>query len=117
MRTHGNFWTRGDKKPCDPPAPPGQAVKTRVQRGHASLPCFTSRAFASLGVGIYAREKLDVLYYETLALNFFVWGEWIVGQGNSRFFVLFLGCVFVSRCFAIFVNIEREKVRARMLGT
>jgi hypothetical protein len=48
---------------------------------------------------------------------FLVWGEWIVGQGNSRFFVLFWGCVFVSRCFAIFVNIEREKVRARMLGT
>ena len=40
-----------------------------------------------------------MLYYETLALNFFVWGEWIVGQGNSRFFVLFLGCVFFLAIF------------------
>ena len=100
MRTHGNFWTRGDKKPCDPPAPPGQAVKTRVQRGHASLPCFTSRAFASLGVGIYAREKLDVLHYETLALNFFLHGaNGLLVRAIHDFSCFFWGCVFF---FAIF---------------
>ena len=62
-------------------------------------------------------EKLDVLHYETLALNFFCMGRMDCWSGQFTIFRAFFGMRFFSRCFAIFVNIEREKVRARLLGT
>ena len=64
MRKLGIFLNRGDKKPCDPPTRPLEAVKTRLQRGHASKPCFTNRENSN-------NVLVNVLYYDKAALIFF----------------------------------------------